>query len=330
MPIRGPAAIASVRHGPERALEAQRRRRVAQVGAGPGPVEPERGADEPRAAREARVGQALEARGLARDRVRARSTVDAPPARPADRRASVDALERLDGADEHRAGGPGRAGDHVQAVVHPVDKVHVGDARRPEHDRVAGRPPEAGVRRPVLGAVVGLDLDDPARAPARASSRTRRGAEERAGGVDRRPVQRRAVDRARSSRRSSQSGTRKPETAKNAGMTVSRKIAAAFEPIDRRPELAQERELLRVGGDAGDGEERVEDDQDGAEDQGGLDEAEDAADQLVDEARLLEQRLRLVEALGDDRERDRRREEDRPEPDHRAYSGENCVQFCPR
>ncbi len=50
-------------------------------------------------------------------------------------------------------------------------------------------------------------------------------------------------------------------------------------------------------------------------------EAEDAADQLVEEARLLEQRLRLVEPLDHDRERDRRREEHRGEPDHPGVLG---------
>ena len=37
----------------------------------------------------------------------------------------------------------------VEAVVHPVDKVHVGHPRRPEHDGIAGRAAEARMRRQV-------------------------------------------------------------------------------------------------------------------------------------------------------------------------------------
>jgi hypothetical protein len=74
----------------------------------------------------------------------------------------VFALERLDGADEDRGRPADGLGHDVQAVVHPVDKVHVGDPRRPVHDRVPGGPAEAGVRRTVVFADVRLDLDDPA------------------------------------------------------------------------------------------------------------------------------------------------------------------------
>src|SRR6476646_861208 len=88
--------------------------------------------------------------------------------------------------------------------------------------------------------------------------------------------------------------------------------------VERGPEVAQERQLLRVGRDAAEGEERVEDDQDGPEDERGLHEAEDAADQLIEEARLRKQRLGLVQALGDERERDGRGQEHGPEPDHQA------------
>src|SRR6478609_1401596 len=88
--------------------------------------------------------------------------------------------------------------------------------------------------------------------------------------------------------------------------------------VEGGPEVAQERELLGVGGDAREGEERVEDHQHGAEDQRGLDEAQDPADDLVEEARLREERLGLVQALGYQRERDGRGEEHRREPDHQA------------
>src|SRR6478735_8995672 len=79
--------------------------------------------------------------------------------------------------------------------------------------------------------------------------------------------------------------------------------------VEGGPEVAQERELLGVGGDAREGEGRVEDHR-------GLDEAQDPADDLVEEARLREERLGLVQALGYQRERDGRGEEHRREPDH--------------
>ena len=47
-----------------------------------------------------------------------------------------------------------------------------------------------------------------------------------------------------------------------------------------------------------------------------LDDAEDAAEDLVDERVLLEQRLLVVEALDDQREGDRRGDEHDPEPEH--------------
>ena len=74
----------------------------------------------------------------------------------------LDAVERLDRADEHCRGVSDGLGDHVQGVIHPVDKVHVGDARRAEHDRRSASRTEAGVRRLVLGPQVRLHLDDAA------------------------------------------------------------------------------------------------------------------------------------------------------------------------
>jgi hypothetical protein len=50
--------------------------------------------------------------------------------------------------------------------MHPVDKVHVGVARRAEHDPVPIRLTEPGVRGEVVPATVRLDLDDPADSPA--------------------------------------------------------------------------------------------------------------------------------------------------------------------
>ena len=46
--------------------------------------------------------------------------------------------------------------------MHAVDKVHVGEAGGTEHDRIALGSTEAGMRSEVLGADVGLDLDDSA------------------------------------------------------------------------------------------------------------------------------------------------------------------------
>ena len=91
--------------------------------------------------------------------------------------------------------------------------------------------------------------------------------------------------------------------------------------VEGAPDVAQERQFIGILRDARDQEERVEDDHDRAEDQGGLHEAEEAADDLVREARLLEERLGLVEALDDEGERDRRGDEDHPETDHVAVLG---------
>ena len=93
-------------------------------------------------------------------------------------------VERLDGADEHGGGHAGRFGHHVEAVVHPVDKVHVGMAGRPEHDPVAGGLAEPGVRRAIVRPEVGLDLDDPADPPPGRIVADEPGADEGAAGVE--------------------------------------------------------------------------------------------------------------------------------------------------
>ena len=86
-------------------------------------------------------------------------------------------LDGLDGADEQRGRSRRGLGDDVQAVVHAVDKVHVGDARRPEHDPVARGRAHAGVRCTIVPADVSLDLHDPAGSraspPGWSGSRTR-------------------------------------------------------------------------------------------------------------------------------------------------------------
>ncbi len=88
-----------------------------------------------------------------------------PPAIESGRSHRVDPIERLDGANEQCGGRSRRFGDDVEAVVHPVDKVHVGDPGRPEHDGIAAGLAEPGVARPVGFTEIRLELDDPAGAP---------------------------------------------------------------------------------------------------------------------------------------------------------------------
>ena len=101
----------------------------------------------------------------------------------------VETAKRLDGPDEQRGGPSGRLGDDVQAVVHPVDKVHVGRAREPVHHGVPGGPAEPGVGGPVVLADVRLDLDDPGDPDAGGVLADEPGAEELAAGVEGRPGQ---------------------------------------------------------------------------------------------------------------------------------------------
>ena len=133
---------------PAAGLQPEGRRRVAQVGARSSAVDAERGGDQPGPAGEAAVREALEPapRGSPGVGPCRRVACRARPAGAHRVGPSSGSTARISTA----AGAPVGLSDHVQAVVHPVDKVHVGDARRPEHDRVAGRPPEAGVRGEVL------------------------------------------------------------------------------------------------------------------------------------------------------------------------------------
>jgi len=158
-----------LRVGPGPRLDADRRSRIKEIGAGVGPIQVEGSRDESGTRGEPRVGhrsQALECGGhvlltVARvlDCPLAPSTHDPlGPSRPH----RVDALDRLDRADEERRRPADPLADDVQAVVHPVDKVHVGDPGRPVHDRVATSPPEAGMGRLVILADVRLELDDAA------------------------------------------------------------------------------------------------------------------------------------------------------------------------
>lgn len=84
----------------------------------------------------------------------------------------VDTDHRLDRPDQHRRGFPVGTRDHVQTVVHAVDKVHVGVSGRSKHRGCAAGPSGARMGRPVLRAAIGLDLHDPADALRRPGSLT--------------------------------------------------------------------------------------------------------------------------------------------------------------
>lgn len=146
-------------------LQAKRAEGIAQVHAGPRRVDPEGGTDEARAARQAMVRDPVQAEPR-RTGPGIRST-GAPATIPGEAVGShlLHAEQRLDGADEHSGRTASWLRDHVQTVVHPIDKVHVRESRRPSHDPVSDGGCEAGVRGAVVGTPVGLDLDDAGFAP---------------------------------------------------------------------------------------------------------------------------------------------------------------------
>ena len=76
-------------------------------------------------------------------------------AAPAPHRAQT--LRRCKRADQH---GLALAGDHVQAKVHAVDAVHVRRAGRAEQVPRARRASDDGVAGRIVGAEVGLRLED--------------------------------------------------------------------------------------------------------------------------------------------------------------------------
>ena len=78
------------------------------------------------------------------------------------------------------------------------------------------------------------------------------------------------------------SGTKSPNSAKNAGIRVSRKTSAIFVPSSAVQRSRRNGSSCGSWRDARDAEERVEDDQDDPEDERRLEEAEEAADDLVE------------------------------------------------
>ena len=193
-----------------------------------------------------------------------------------------------------------RLGDDVQTVVHPVDKVHVGDAGWPEHGRVAlAVRPKRACDATVVLADVRLHLHDPAD-PALRPER-RRGQPERPAG--RRAascvLRRRGVARRRSRDRRSPTGRsplargqldpgpgreRRHEVQK-AGierlLEHATDLRAARWPV---PEAAQERQLVRRSGMPVSTEVRAQDDHEEQQESEAWTTPSSAAEELVDEA----------------------------------------------
>ena len=194
------------RHLPDRGgfgrlLESERGDRVAQIAPRPARVQAEGRGYESRAACQSRRWDPVDPLAVGRRALgRGRPATGDGPGEPI-RTHALDALERLDGADEEGGRGAGRFGDHVQTGMHPVDKVHVGMPGRPEHDPVPGCLAKAGVRSEVLAADVRLDLDDPPDTPTGVVVTDKCGTEKGSTGLERRPREQRAVEDAGSGQR---------------------------------------------------------------------------------------------------------------------------------
>ena len=91
----------------------------------------------------------------------------------------VHSLEGLYGPYEQGRGTSAGFNNNVQAVVHPVHKVHVGVSGRPEHDSVAARPSEARVGGLVVLTSIRFEFYDPANSYARSVVSDQSGAEKR-------------------------------------------------------------------------------------------------------------------------------------------------------
>lgn len=75
---------------------------------------------------------------------------------PAPRPHDLDAVGRLDGADQYCTAG---CADHVEAPVQPVGTVYIGMSRRAEHRPVAQGFAAKTVRRRIVG-LIGLGFHD--------------------------------------------------------------------------------------------------------------------------------------------------------------------------
>ena len=229
-------------------LQAERAGRIAQVDPGPRRVDAERGPHEPRAARQAMVGDAVQPPPCRDDA--GLGPTGAPATIPGEAIGphALDAEQRFDGANQHRGRPAGRLGDHVQAVVHPVDKVHVGESRRPRHDPVPGRRREAGMRREVLRTTVRLDFDDARFAPPGrvVADQPRARA---ALGRPPRAVRPASLDRRRSGRRArvvdlDRVGDEQPEDREEARDQGRLEVVDDLRGLERVPQFAQPEQLI--------------------------------------------------------------------------------------
>jgi hypothetical protein len=144
-----------------RRFQPQRRGRVAQIDAGPGGIQTESRADQPWTTGQSVGGHSSHALYLQVEPVPHWHAAPSAEANGPVMPHQIDSLEWLDGADQQRGRRSLGFRDHVQTVVHPVDKVHVGMAGRPEHDPVALGLAKARMRGQIVLADVRLELDDP-------------------------------------------------------------------------------------------------------------------------------------------------------------------------
>ena len=147
-------------------------------------------------------------------------------------------------------------------------------------------------------------------------------ADQRPGGVVVGPAKEGPIDDAQPppavEARSMLSGMNRPIRTKKPGMSVSRKSSANFEPSSAPQNSRRNGSSCGSTGMPGIRKNESRMIRTAPKMSAAWSRPEQAADDLVREAGLLEQRLRLVEALDDERERDARGDEDRPEPDHVA------------
>ena len=143
-------------------LEAQVGRRVAKIPAVVGSVDRECGADQPGTGSQARHQHLCHPiQGLASISIRPACGARPDPIHPRGSHFFA-AADRLNGPNQQcRCPSLGLC-DYVQTVMHSVDKVHVRDSGRTEHDGVPSSAADAGMRRQVLLPDVGLHFHDSA------------------------------------------------------------------------------------------------------------------------------------------------------------------------